>query len=335
METMNHGAQDHPEGMPFVMTEAMRVGLRERGYSDEEIREIPPGRAHTILRVPPKFMARWKRDGFSDERIAQLIQCYLQDADDDPGPSERDEEEEDDPPVEDAPNVSPEMQVALDAGMHVGAQTIRMATDDGFEEVTVVPAEDKAEAGSTYKAKPPPQMIQPFTKAQVGFDEALGKKLEANNPIDVRDAKAAAALKRMPVLRFEELAKLPKPVWLLNRHIPENGISVIYGPSHSGKSFLALAWALCIAAGIPWLGYQTKQAQVVYIYAEQPEDIYPRALAWKIARGERKLPVDFVGIPRPIIISDPRELALLAVRIKQEFGDRPPKLIIIDTLNRC
>jgi hypothetical protein len=264
------------------------------------------------------FIASWTRAGLTEEQIAKRIERHIRLA-------------------------------AKDAGDDVETWRVERAEDDGdtdlLNETDAEPtASSEPEAaipeGMTVMADPgnePKQskLIRPFEKAQVGFDPVLGANLTANQPLNVGTKQAIAALDLMPALRLSELAKLPKPAWLLDKHIPEDGISVVFGPSHSGKSFLVLDMGLCIAAGIPWLGYKTKQGPVAYIYSEQPADLYCRAQGWQIARRQAELPDDFVSIPRAVLISDPAQLALFAVKLKLTFGARPPKLIVIDTLNRC
>jgi hypothetical protein len=184
METMNHGAQDHPEGVAFVMTQALKQQLRDLGCSTEQIREMTPGEAHAIVREMQKLRGSWKQDGFSKARIAQLTRTYVQAVlnDDDHGPSDELDEE----PEAEEPAISLEMRAAIDAGAQVhppGAQTIRMATDDGFVDVNVTPDDDvdvakaaeaadgtaetkadKDKAGSTFKAKPKHPKPIDFTK---------------------------------------------------------------------------------------------------------------------------------------------------------------------------
>ena len=45
----------------------------------------------------------------------------------------------------------------------------------------------------------------------------------------------------------------------------------------SGKSFLALAWALCIASGKRWLDREVETGPVVYVAAEGVSGVWTRA----------------------------------------------------------
>src|SRR5919201_2723105 len=55
------------------------------------------------------------------------------------------------------------------------------------------------------------------------------------------------------LLTIEELEQLPAPHWLVANHLVAESISVLFGPSGGGKTFVALDLALAIATGQPWL----------------------------------------------------------------------------------
>jgi len=70
------------------------------------------------------------------------------------------------------------------------------------------------------------------------------------------------------MLHTDNLRYLPKVTWLLKPYIPSQGLIVLYGPSGTGKSFLALWFALQIAQDKPIIymayegewGYQARVA---------------------------------------------------------------------------
>lgn len=78
----------------------------------------------------------------------------------------------------------------------------------------------------------------------------------------------SVATLRFPVLTASEFANKPAPKWLIKHVLPEAELVVLYGASGSGKTFMALDMAGCIARGLPWRGKKTKQGRVVYIAAE-------------------------------------------------------------------
>lgn len=60
-----------------------------------------------------------------------------------------------------------------------------------------------------------------------------------------------------------------RPEWLIKPFVETNLFGDVFGQPESGKSYVTLGWAFCIATGIPWLGeYQVKQGDVVYVAGE-------------------------------------------------------------------
>jgi putative DNA primase/helicase len=73
---------------------------------------------------------------------------------------------------------------------------------------------------------------------------------------------------------------MPDPEWLIDGILPANKLSVVYGASGTGKSFLALDWGLSIATGTGWQGNRVKQGGVAYIAAEKGPGYKHRIQAW-------------------------------------------------------
>jgi DNA-binding transcriptional ArsR family regulator len=72
--------------------------------------------------------------------------------------------------------------------------------------------------------------------------------------------------------------------------VPAGAVTIVYGDSGQGKSFLALYVATCIALGRPVLGLPTERRPVLYIDAELDADEFVRR-AYRVARG--------LGLDRP------------------------------------
>src|SRR5205085_1304830 len=68
------------------------------------------------------------------------------------------------------------------------------------------------------------------------------------------------------------LAGKPLVKGLLNR----GGMSVLYGESNSGKSFVGLDLGYHIGKGVPWCGRKVHRGAVVYLAAEGGAGIYAR-----------------------------------------------------------
>lgn len=87
--------------------------------------------------------------------------------------------------------------------------------------------------------------------------------------------------KRLPIYHSSELGSLPKRRYLIKGLLEQGGMSVIYGASNSGKTFLAIDISYHIALGRKWQDKNTKAGTVVYIYAEGERGIQERLTAFR------------------------------------------------------
>jgi ABC-type glutathione transport system ATPase component len=71
------------------------------------------------------------------------------------------------------------------------------------------------------------------------------------------------------MLKIKLSQATPNPLQLSLECTPGE-LHALVGPSGSGKSFVALDWALCVAAGIPWHGRETIQGKVLADPLAQP-----------------------------------------------------------------
>jgi hypothetical protein len=121
------------------------------------------------------------------------------------------------------------------------------------------------------------------------------------------------------LLSAEEVLTMSPIRWLVEGEIPAGGLTVLYGDSGSGKSFLALDYALRVA----------QDANVVYVAGEGLAGYPDRLLAW---RNHHRQPLGgFHLVDEAIPMLD--DLAVMdfiaAVALLK------PKLIVIDTLARA
>lgn len=65
--------------------------------------------------------------------------------------------------------------------------------------------------------------------------------------------------------------------------VPSGGITWLYGPSMSFKSFAAMSAAAAVAMGVPWLGRRTEQSAVLYLGAEGGDALHIRRAAAEMA----------------------------------------------------
>ena len=56
--------------------------------------------------------------------------------------------------------------------------------------------------------------------------------------------------------------------YMVKGWLGRNCLSMLYGPSNAGKTFVALDLAMHVASGKPWRGYRVNGGSVLYIAAE-------------------------------------------------------------------
>ncbi len=113
----------------------------------------------------------------------------------------------------------------------------------------------------------------------------------------------------------DEIIERPPIRWLLDGKIPEGGLSVLYGRSGSGKSFLTLMWALMIA----------QQRTVIYV---APEGSYQERLrAWQIHHNYDPLGQLFF-FEQIVHLTDPDQLNTFIDLVLPS----QPAMIVFDTL---
>src|SRR5207248_1125721 len=96
--------------------------------------------------------------------------------------------------------------------------------------------------------------------------------------------------------------------FVIDTLLEEGGLCELFGPSESGKSFVALDWAFCIAAGVPWLGLATIAGPVVYIAAEGAGGMKKRLRALLAHYGLDELPPDLYFIDQAVNLMDPHSV---------------------------
>jgi hypothetical protein len=105
--------------------------------------------------------------------------------------------------------------------------------------------------------------------------------------------------------------------------IPAGSIGLVAGDSGLGKSPLFYQLALCVAAGIPWLGMRTVQAAVLYLDLEN---------GWSGSRALRDSVLRHLGLqgcpPGFLCAQDIRDLRTLTAAIEAA----KPALVVIDSL---
>ena len=129
---------------------------------------------------------------------------------------------------------------------------------------------------------------------------------------------------------FAELLDLPEPGWLIRGLVPQSSLTVLYGAPGSGKTFVALDWALSVATGQRWLGHEVTPGAVAFIAAEGVGGLPKRVRAWREEHGEVSDEA-FAALSPGVNLLDRADMGAL----RAELRDHRPKLIVVDTLARC
>lgn len=122
---------------------------------------------------------------------------------------------------------------------------------------------------------------------------------------------------------------------LVEDTLTQGGLSVMYGESNSGKSFMACDMACAIGAGQMWLGKRTVAGAVLYVAGEGSESMKLRVLAW---RQHRAMDTKVAIVPVAINLLEKHADVQRIVDACKVVNDRyslPVALVVIDTLARA
>ena len=134
---------------------------------------------------------------------------------------------------------------------------------------------------------------------------------------------------RFATMPIYEVAMQPPGEWLIKYVLPEADLVVLYGASGSGKTFVALDMAFCVAQGLPWRGHKAKQGKVIIIAAEGAGGLGKRAKAYAKRHNINLQDVDIHVISAAPDMLDGEDIAEVLAEIKSH-GD--VALVIVDTL---
>lgn len=133
------------------------------------------------------------------------------------------------------------------------------------------------------------------------------------------------------------LADIKPVAWLIENYLEMDALSMMFGPSGGGKSFVVVDMACCIATGTPWHGMATTKGSVFYVAGEGHNGLAKRFAAWQKAY---KTPID-KSVP---LFKSNRAVMMLNAAAALEMSNEvealaqatgmPPALVVIDTLAR-
>lgn len=195
--------------------------------------------------------------------------------------------------------------------------------------------ERMAENGGKHRAKPiggqSPDYNEGFEAVEI--DESMAPSARMLEP--------SAETKRRGLFFINEqdgakLAYTTAVHPLIEGLLDTGAMSIIYGESNSGKSFVAMDMGYHIAAGLSWGGRKTARGAVVWVAAEGGRGVYKRLAAWRM-KHKISGKVPFYVVPCPVDLRSPAGQAKQLVDLIKQIGEiegQPVQLVIIDTLNR-
>jgi hypothetical protein len=148
-------------------------------------------------------------------------------------------------------------------------------TDEGFEAAwnAFDPSHpNPIGIGSVYKLA---QIIEVKSWGPLVFEQAREAQKALSGQTDTVPASPYT------FLTTEQLRSLPLTKWRVKGLFPDKGLASIYGPSGSGKSFLALDLMAAIVLGTSFYGSKTNHCAVVYVALEGTGGIAKRVEAYE------------------------------------------------------
>jgi hypothetical protein len=138
---------------------------------------------------------------------------------------------------------------------------------------------------------------------------------------------------RIKLVAFDEIQLGAERPYLVKDLIPRTGLSVIWGPPKSGKSFWTFDLSMHVALGWPYRGRRTQQGPVCYCAFEGQTGIKSRVEAFRLHHLEESTEtVPFYLVP--VILDLVKDHAELIAAIRTTLGEEDPVAVVLDTLNR-
>jgi AAA domain len=138
---------------------------------------------------------------------------------------------------------------------------------------------------------------------------------------------------RVQLIPFENIKLSRKRRDLVKGLIPRAGITLVWGPPKSGKSFWTFDLFMHVVLGWSYRGRRVQQGAVVYCAFEGQAGLEARVEAFR----QRFLAEDHSHIPfylEPITLDLIQDCAELVGAIKAMLGKAKPTAVVLDTLNR-
>ncbi|TDF66492.1 hypothetical protein E1J61_09410 [Cupriavidus sp. L7L] len=130
------------------------------------------------------------------------------------------------------------------------------------------------------------------------------------------------------------MAETASTDWLIDGVLEQGTSCMLFGASGSGKSFIALDWACCVATGTDWHGQAVETAPVFYIVGEGVPGFRRRMRAWARTKGIAGEEMPLHVLKFPVSLSDDDAASDLSQKIARRVPAGQPCMVVIDTLAR-
>ena len=117
--------------------------------------------------------------------------------------------------------------------------------------------------------------------------------------------------------------------YLVKGWLSTTALTVLFGASNTGKTFVSVDLGLHVAAGLQWRGHRVRRGPVVYVAGEGGSGIHNRLAAALTDRPDLAA-AEFYLLPLPLDLHGEADALALCEAIPCE----DPALIVIDTLAR-
>ena len=195
--------------------------------------------------------------------------------------------------------------------------------------IVVVADADESGVGARYAEK---------AKAETGVDVIIPEEGDANDYAngggDLCELLGVSELVEEPWIRwYDSLVCDVKAIdWLVEGWIPSEGLAMVHAPSGAGKTFFIMELAMAMATGRDMVnGMRIKPGRVIYLAGEGHHGISLRLKAWGQSRGGAEgadLGVSSSGCDLDTLHG------YIKVKKEMESLDKPPAMIVVDTLHR-
>lgn len=194
--------------------------------------------------------------------------------------------------------------------------TIQSGLGAGRKEPRVLPQSDL------------PHAVDPLEAARINaMILAAWEKKEAERN-ETEKARAKSELEW-----FDHVQPVTVSPYIIKGFLDHAAMSVIYGPSNSGKTFFALDLAFHIATAARWRERRVDGGAVLYLAAEGGNGIANRIAALRSRTGVTDVPLALRRAGLDLL--DPRADTAHVIRLAREVEEVAPlSLIVIDTLSR-